>query len=346
MKGVILAGGEGTRLRPLTTHIPKPLINIAGKPCIGYVIESLLSANINDIIITTGYLSDKLMKGIAINDFKSASILYSFEGTPKGTAGAVKILEDYLDSTFIVASGDVLSKINVNEFLKFHRSKEADITIALTEVKNPEEYGIVELDSDNAIVKFKEKPKKEEQFSNLINTGIYIIEPRVLKEIPVSKPFDFSKQLFPELLRKKYRLYGWKMLSDLWRDIGRPEDLLKATFDILDKDNHANADKRDRVKLESIIGEPVYIGNNVNIMNTVKIVKSAIYDDVAIDERSSIENSIIFYRAKVGEDAVIESSIIAEDCLVENNAVIKNSVIGNGITIKKGSIINNARISS
>ncbi|MGC8581192.1 MAG: sugar phosphate nucleotidyltransferase [Thermoplasmata archaeon] len=345
IKGVILAGGEGTRLRPLTSVIPKPLISIAGKPCIGYVIESLISANIQDIIITTGYLSNKLINGIANNDYHSASILYSFEPSPRGTAGAIKYIENYLDDTFIVASGDVLSKVDFKEIIAFHKKVKSEITIALTQVPDPSEYGIVIIDDEKRIIRFKEKPKKEEQFSNLINTGIYVIEPSVIDLIPKDSPYDFSKQLFPYLLSENHNIFGYEISSSMWRDIGRPSDLLNATFDVLDKEREFVLGENAIIEENVTTNRPLYIGKGALVKARSKISKSALYDNVIVESDSIINSSILFSNVKVGNNSKVESSIIANDSVIEEGCTIMNSVIGFGITIKKGSKIENARIS-
>ncbi|MEW5761464.1 MAG: nucleotidyltransferase family protein, partial [Candidatus Thermoplasmatota archaeon] len=184
MKAVILAGGEGRRLRPLTEKRPKPLVPIAGRACIEYVISSLVKSGIKEIIITTSYMSDKLIKAIGNGESYGAGILYSFEDKPCGTAGAVKRVEKFLDGTFIVASGDVVMDIDFQKLYESHKKNNSIATLALTYLSDPRNYGIVEIDRRNRIKRFLEKPKEEEVFSNLINAGIYVLETDVLSYIP------------------------------------------------------------------------------------------------------------------------------------------------------------------
>src|SRR5437870_1269078 len=208
MKAVVLAGGEGTRLKPLTYKRPKPLLPIAGRPCIDYVLRSLASSGFHEIIVATAYLSDTLIKSIGDGLDYNASILYSFEENPAGTAGAVRRVGMFIDDTFLVAMGDILCDVDFKALYEFHKRKGGVVTIALTEVEDPTQFGIVGLDAKGRIQKFKEKPRKEEAFSNLANAGIYVLEPEILEFIPPDQKFDFSKDLFPKLLSKGLPLYG------------------------------------------------------------------------------------------------------------------------------------------
>ncbi len=345
MKAVILAGGEGTRLRPLTEKRPKPLMPIAGRGCIDYVLDSLVSAGFNDIIITTAYLSEKLIKAIGSGAMHNANILYSFEDTPAGTAGAVKKVSPYLDSTVIVASGDVLADVNLAEIYEFHREKNADVTMALTKVDNPTEFGIVGLDAENRIVRFLEKPKAEQVFSNLINAGIYILKKDVLDYVPSDRPFDFSKNLFPILLENGYRLYG-KVLSGIWLDVGRPMDLLSANL-IMTEKKFAGKYIAPNVLLGEHISmkEPVYIGGGVRVHTDVEINMACIYDGAFIDEKSKLTNALVLHGARIGKNCHITHSILSEKCVIEENAVIEESIIGENVIIKRNSVLKNAIIS-
>ncbi|TLZ74085.1 MAG: nucleotidyltransferase family protein, partial [Methanobacteriota archaeon] len=172
MKAVVLAGGEGTRLKPLTYKRPKPLMPVAGRPCIDYVLRSLAASGFHEIIVTTAYLSDALIKSIGDGLDYNASILYSFEENPAGTAGAVRRVANFIDETFVVAMGDILCDVDFKALFEFHKRTGGVVTIALTDVDDPTQYGIVGLDAKGRIQKFKEKPRKEEAFSSLVNAGI------------------------------------------------------------------------------------------------------------------------------------------------------------------------------
>lgn len=358
MKAVILAGGVGTRLKPLTERRPKPLIPVAGRPCIDYVIKSLVEAGFRQIIVTTGYMSDTLIKRIGEGGKYGASILYSFEKEPAGTAGAVKKVEKFLDKTFIVASGDVLADVDLKSLYDYHKEKGSEATMALTEVENPQEFGIVELDEDSRISRFKEKPKEDEEiFSNLINAGIYILEPEVLDYIPEKEMFDFSKQLFPRLMEEGVDIYG-KKIDGLWMDIGRPKDLLQANLEIIKKRGESAGAKLEGVNTSGlvIVGKnsiiekgvrikgPTYIGNDVFVSRGTIIDTSCIYDDVFIDRGTVIRQSIILDKSKVGWQSEIIDSVIAKNCSIEDDVKIVKSIIGDEMTIKKHSRLEDANI--
>ena len=351
-----MAGGVGTRLKPLTYKRPKPLIPIAGEPCIDYMIKSLVSAGFKRIIVTTGYMSDTMIKSIGDGKKFGASILYAFEESPAGTAGAVKNVEEFLDSTFVVASGDVLADVDIKALYDYHREKNAVATMALTKVENATEFGIVGLDEDNRIIKFKEKPKEEEIFSNLVNAGIYILEPEVIDFIPEDQMFDFSKNVFPLLLENDKPIYG-AVISGLWMDIGRPSDVLKATFEVVERNGKEMNIQDVNTEGKIIIGEgvalekdvkikgPCYIGNGIEVGRNSVLEKACIYNNVRIDRGVNIQNSIIMSGSSLGWRCELINSIVSNNCTLEDDVKLKDSVIGEGVTVKKHSVMSEANIS-
>ncbi|MCK4757534.1 MAG: NDP-sugar synthase [Thermoplasmata archaeon] len=355
LKAVILAGGVGKRLRPLTEYRPKPLIPVAGRPCIDFVIRSLVSGGFKEIIVTTGYLSDRLIKRIGDGSQYGATILYSFEEEPMGTAGAVKKVADFLDDTFVVASGDLLADIDMGALYKYHKDKEAMATMALTKVSDPIDFGIVGLNKTNKIIKFAEKPEKKDVFSNLINAGIYVLEPEILDIIPEDTPYDFSKQVFPTMLENEQALYG-KMIKGIWRDIGKPMDLLQASLDVVDREGAKVKIEKVRTKGNIIIGKntaiekgvkiigPAYIGDDVYVSSGTVIDKSCIYDSVFVDREATIKNSIILDGSKVGWQSTIVNSVISRDCQIEEDVTITSSVIGDKMTVKIHSKLEDANL--
>lgn len=354
-KAVILAGGVGKRLRPLTEYRPKPLIPVAGKPCIDYVIRSLVNGGFKEIIVTTGYLSDRLIKRIGDGSRYDATILYSFEGEPAGTAGAVKKVADFLDDTFIVASGDVLADIDIGALYDYHKNKKALATMALTKVADPTDFGIVGMDRHNRIDRFLEKPSKEDVFSNQINAGIYVLEPEVLERVPDDQIYDFSKQVFPALIEDAAELYG-RTIKGIWRDIGRPLDLLEASLDVVEREGTKQKIEKVRTRGNIIIGKntaiekgvkiigPAYIGDDVYISSGSIIDKSCIYESVFIDRDTTLKNSIILPGSKIGWQSHIESSVISRDCVVEEDVTLKNSIIGDKMTVKIHSKLEDANL--
>jgi NDP-sugar pyrophosphorylase family protein len=301
-------------------------------------------------------MSDTMIRSIGDGKKFGANILYAFEEQPAGTAGAVKNVSEFLDDTFVVASGDVLADVDIKKLFDYHKKKKATATMALTTVENPTEYGIVGLDDDNRIIKFKEKPKEEEIFSKLINAGIYILEPEILNYIPENQMFDFSKNVFPALLDAGQPIYG-APISGLWMDIGRPHDVLSATFEVVNRNgNEMNIQDVD-IKGNIIIGDgvslekdvkiqgPCYIGNGIEVGRKTTLDKACIYDNVKIDRDVIIQNSIIMSGSTLGWRSEVRDSIISNKCILEDDVKLTSSVIGEGVTIKKHSVMSDANIS-
>jgi mannose-1-phosphate guanylyltransferase len=356
MKAVVLAGGVGERLRPLTEARPKPLITIAGRPCIDYVIRSLVKAGFKEIVVTTGYMSDHLIKKIGDGMDYEAGILYSFEANPAGTAGAVKMVADFLDETFVVASGDVLADVDMKELYDYHKEKGAMATMALTEVKDPTQFGIVKLGDDSNIVKFKEKPKKDEVFSNLVNAGIYILEPEVLDYIPDREMYDFSKNVFPALLKDGVPIYG-KRLKGVWVDIGRPLDVINASLEIIQREGQETQLENASVKGPVIMGKnvvseksvriigPAYVGDNVFLGRGALVDRSCVYNDVFVDRGVAISLSAVMTDSKIGWQSEIDQTILSANTNVEEDVKISRSIVGEDMTVKAHSRIEDASLS-
>jgi mannose-1-phosphate guanylyltransferase len=333
MLAIILAGGEGTRLRPLTENRPKPLMPVAGRPCIEYVVRSLVKAGFKKQILTTGYRAEQIIRAIGDGGRWGASILYSFEEVPVGTAGAVKKVEGYIDDTFIVASGDVLADVNIRTLLNHHKKKKAIATMALTSVENPTQFGIVGLDKKGRIERFKEKPAAEEVFSNLINAGIYVLEPEVLDLIPKGKKFDFSKNVYPKVLKKhKGKLYG-KPIKGLWMDIGRPSDLIEATFKVLNRDGRRCTVSGRRFSSPSIVEEDVLISKATKVKGPSYFGAGA-----RVGGRCQLD-TVAIYRGAVVDEAVLNSTIVLEGCTVAPGARLENCIVGAGTVVGPGRVL-------
>src|SRR5207248_4710075 len=219
MKAVVMAGGEGTRLRPLTSNQPKPMVPIVGKPCMEHIVELLKRHGFEDVIVTVAFLPQAIRSYFGSGETLGVDIGYSVEESPLGTAGSVKRAAGRLDDTFLVISGDALCDVDLTQLVEAHREKQASVTIGLKSVDNPLEFGIVVTDEDGRVERFLEKPSWGQVFSDTINTGIYVLEPEVLRHIPTDRPYDFSKELFPLLLEMGRPMYGC-VLEGYWQDIG------------------------------------------------------------------------------------------------------------------------------
>ena len=321
MIGVIMAGGKGTRLYPLTANRPKPLVEVLGKPVIDYVSDALLDAGITDVILTTGYQGEGLISLVEDwNNNKSGKFSVSNEDRPMGTAGSVKLLQEKLTETFIVASGDAILSSNLRNLISAHKFSNAKVTMALWEVDDPTQFGIVGLSSqiggkinpelsEGYITKFLEKPSLEDAFSNVINAGLYIIEPEVLENIPFDTKYDFSKELFPKLLELGWPLYAMK-LDGLWFDVGTPSELIRAQNELIAK----------RIELPFTIPPGELTSQSGYIFDTA-------------ETQSKIIQSVICHQSLVGKDCSIENSLVMNNSIIGDNTIIKNSVIGNNVKI-------------
>lgn len=346
-----MAGGKGTRLRPITYSIPKPVVPIAGKPCMSYLLDSFYNAGVRDIIVTTGYKFSSLITSVIENRYKDQTVLFSVEKEPAGTAGSIKMIANFIDDTFIVGSGDILSDFNIADIINFHKSKKALITIVLKKVPDPSQFGIVELDGDR-IVRFLEKPGENEAFSNLVNTGIYVMEPEILKYVKTI-PYDFAKDLFPRLLRKNIPVYGY-MGDGIWLDTGRPNDLIRANQIMIakyGKEYHDGCYKGKNIVITmstfpDVSIEQSYIGNGLRAGKNTSIKNSAVYENVTLDENVNISNSLLMDNVTVKTGTKIKNSVIMKNCIIGEDSEIVDSIIAPDMDLRGKSRIYNVSLAS
>ena len=338
-QAVIMVGGQGTRLLPLTKYRPKPALPVLDKPCLRYLIESFASSGIKEIILACGYRSSQLVEAIGNGSELGIKIEYAYEEAPLGTAGAMKNVENRLDDVFVAANGDVFADISLKEQIADHFRYGAEATLALTSVENPCEFGIVGLDSENRIVKFVEKPAPEDAFSNLINAGVYVVNKSALSYVPANKFFDFSKDLFPILMKENKRMQGF-ILKGLWKDVGRPSDLLDANKIAASKLYEKMYWGTGRVASTSIT-KPFYAGKGSNIRDS-NVSSSVILEGSSVSG-SKLINSLIMKGCKI-ENARIENSIIGAGCIIGRGAEIKGAVIEDGTNVEAGRKIVEERI--
>ncbi len=313
MKAVILSGGFGTRMRPLTYTTPKPLLPLLNKPLIQHIIDAL-PEEVDEVIMAANYKIDMLREYFEDQEMEREVRVIN-EPKPLGTGGAVKNVEEHLDETFFVINSDVISSIDLENYLEFYRSKDGIGAISAWEVENPEEFGIFELDDDDKILRFQEKPEPWEAFSNIINAGHYILEPEVLDLIPPGEKVSMEDEIFPQLIDDG--LYGYKF-EGYWIDCGRPSSFFEAAWTLMDE---RGMDKviEDRTVVDGELGEYVSLGM-----------------DCTIGE-SEISRSIIFDGVEIDDGCVIEDSIIGYDVIIEDDVTIKNSVISDDLYLDKGS---------
>ncbi len=351
MKAVVMAGGEGTRLRPLTSNQPKPMVSIVGKPCMEHIIELLKRHGFEDVIVTVAFLPQAIRSYFGSGESLGIEIGYSVEESPLGTAGSVRLAAGRLDDTFLVISGDALCDVDLTRLVEFHREKKASVTIGLKSVDNPLEFGIVVTDEDGRVERFLEKPSWGQVFSDTINTGIYVLEPEVLKHVPTDRPFDFSKELFPLLLEMGRPMYGC-VLDGYWQDIGNLDQYRQANFDALEekvqleipgiriRGNVWLGEGVDVHDLDALEG-PAYLGNYCRIAPEATVGPySVLSTSVTLREGARTARSIIDASTYIGRSAVVEGAIIGRSCDLRAHVRVHEGVaIGDEVTIGAESVI-------
>jgi mannose-1-phosphate guanylyltransferase / phosphomannomutase len=351
VKAVVMAGGEGTRLRPLTSNQPKPMVSIVGKPCMEHIVELLREHGFDDVIVTVAFLPQAIRSYFGDGENLGVSIEYSVEESPLGTAGSVRLAADKLDDTVLVISGDALCDFDLTKLVEFHKEREAAVTIGLKSVENPLEFGIVVTDDEGRIERFLEKPSWGQVFSDTINTGVYVLEPEVLRHVPTDRPFDFSKELFPLLLEMGRPLYGLPM-DGYWQDIGNLEQYRQANFDALDQQVRLNVPGvrlrgniwvGDGVELDDVdrIEGPALLGNYCRIARDAVVgAYSVLGSSVTLRERARTARSVIDSATYVGRGAQIEGAIIGRSCEIRANAQLQEGVaLGDEVTIGAESVL-------
>lgn len=344
MKAVILAGGRGTRLLPLTVYRPKPMIPFFNRPLMEYAVQNLVKAGVDEIYVLVGYLKERIIDYFGDGSSWDVRMRYSNGDNIKlGTAGATKKVVKNMDETFFVVSSDVLTNLDLKALYEYHRRKKALATIALSRVEDPTQYGIAVINDDGRILRFKEKPKPEEAFSNLVNAGIYVFEPEAFDLVPKGKNFDFSKDLFPRMLENDLALYGFPF-NEYWNDVGRPSSYLQATEDVfhgrlllpglrteglkgnLEYGGALVTGRRCVLRRPGIRGFAV-LGDDVEIGRNVKIERSVIFSGAVIEDGAEIREAIIGENVRIGKGVVIQpGSVIGDNTLIEDFSKIGSNV--------------------
>lgn len=346
MKAIIIAGGLGTRLRPLTYNIPKPIVPLVNKPFVFHQIELLKRFGITEIILNLHYLSDNIRNLFDDGRRLGVKIYYSIEEKPLGTAGAVKNAEKFFDEgPMLVFNGDILTDMNLEKALRFHEEKKAKVTLTLTTVEDPTLYGLIITDESGRVIEFREKPSWEQVTTNTINAGIYIVDPAIFKLVPKGKEFSFERQLYPMLLERKEKIYGYKT-DAYWMDIGDPEKYLKAHRDILNGDVLANVPGNkisanvwveDDVNISGSakIRGPALIGSHSQIAEEVNLEEFVVLgDSVIVGRGSKLKNCVIHGKSIIGEGVKLEGCIIGSHCTIE-----EVSSVGRGVALADRSIL-------
>jgi mannose-1-phosphate guanylyltransferase len=316
VQALILAGGEGTRLRPLTYTVPKPVLPLAGRPHVAYVIDWLVRHGVDDVVVSCGHLAEGMRSALAELE-PGVKIRYAEEPDARGTAGAIRFAEDMLGDRFLVLNGDVLCDLDLTALIEQHQRTGARATIALYPVEDPSGYGLVHRHDDGEITEFLEKPRPEQMDTDEINAGAYLLERSVLDHIPPDRAVSIEREVFPELIGDG--LYGIR-LEGYWIDIGTPERFLEANWDILEG------------RVETVVSEQldsqVMVGEDCEISPDAELLAPCV-----VGPKSSVES-----------DAVLERSVLLDRCKVREGARLVNSILSGRVTVEAGAELDGAVI--
>jgi len=346
MKAILLAGGKGTRLRPLTLHTPKPIVPIFNRPFLHYQIDLLKRVpEIDEVILSLNYQPRRIEEIFGDGADLGIKIRYVVEPAPLGTAGAIKYAGDQLTESVVVFNGDVLTAIDVAAVIRLHRERRARATIVLTPVENPMAYGLVETDSAGNIRRFLEKPSADEITTDKINAGIYVLEPDTFDRIPSDVPWSIERSYFPSLIERNETFVAYTY-EGYWIDIGTSEKYWQVHRDIMDGRYHAApfdtaesarmavaADAR--IEEGAIVEGPCFIDEGVLVKKGARIGPySVIGRQTQIEEHASIEGSILWPNCRVGEGAVVRDATVGRNCHLGQHVVVgPGAVLGDKTTL-------------
>jgi len=331
MKAIIIAGGPGTRLRPLTYATAKPIIPMVNRPFLVHQIESLKKHGITEIILNLHYKAEQIEKMLGDGSTMGVKLFYSYEDKPLDTAGAVKNAQEFFDTDpMIVCNGDILTDLDLTALLNFHKEKKADLTFTLTRVDDPSAYGLIVTNYEGRVSQFLEKPKKEDAIVDTVNAGTYIINPDLFDFIPPKSPHSFERQFFPKMLELGKKLYGF-VSEAYWMDIGTPQKYFQSHVDILTGRIIVNTEGKQKdqtlihresqiagsaeLKGMCVIGSKTQIGNGVKLNNVI------IHENVIIEDNVVLSNAILCDRVKIEADSHLpDGLILAADSVVKKGS--------------------------
>lgn len=344
MKAVILVGGEATRLQPLTCNTPKALVPVLNKPFLEHVIRHLAKHRVKEVVLAQGHLAQPIEGYLGDGSRLGVRLTYVVEDTPRGTAGAIKNAERYLDDTFLALNGDTFTDLDISAMIDLHRKRKAKATIALTPVDDPTQYGLIETDDEVRVLRFLEKPRWNEVTTDTINAGTYVLEPDVLARIPPGAKVSIERETFPLLLDEGEPVCGY-LSAGYWLDIGSPEKYLQLHRDLLGgKSSHyspaageeALIGNQCSVHPTAQINGPVVVGDNCSIGRRVKLTGPVVIGaGCTIQEDTVIEDSVIWQNVRLEPGVKLKSSVVADRCCINAGGVLEDCVLGDEVTVVK-----------
>ena len=331
MQALILAGGKGTRLRPLTVYTPKPIVPICNRPFLLYQIDTLRRAGITDITLSLSYQPNKIEQLLGDGSDHGVKLKYTVEPQPMGTAGAYKFAEDLIREPTVVFNGDILTDLDLKAVIREHNERKATATIVLTPVKDPTTYGVVETEKDGRVRRFLEKPKAEEITSNNINAGTYVLEPKVLDYLPEGENYSFEYGVFPDLLKRGEAFYAHIPTRTYWIDIGTPERYLQVHDDLLAnrvgrihlKDRKGQFDAATVAEIDDVS----MVGDDCQIKPGAQIINSVLGQGCFVEERARVENCVIWPHTRIGTTAQLNGAIVGRGCHIGRSAVVRPGTV-------------------
>ena len=339
MKAILLAGGKGTRLRPLTLHTPKPVVPIFDRAFLHYQIDLLKQVpEIDEVILSLNYQPRRIEEVFGDGSGSGVRIRYVVEPAPLGTGGAIRYASQGIDDTLVVFNGDVMTSVDVNAVVQLHRERKAQATIVLTPVSNPTAYGLVETDSDGRVRRFLEKPNPDEITCDTINAGIYVLEPRTFDRIPKDVSYSIERAYFPSLIERQERFVAY-VDRGYWIDIGTPEKYVQVHHDMFDGKFDggifADADRTTpvisaeaRVEDGVLFDGPSFIDAGAHIRAGAKIGPYAVLGrGVIVEESAELRDTIVWPNTRIGQGAVVQGPIIGRNCHIGRNASVKSHAV-------------------
>ena len=338
MKAILLAGGKGTRLRPLTLHTPKPIVPIFDRPFLHYQLDLLKQVpEIDEVILSLNYQPRRIEEIFGDGGDSGLGIRYVVEPAPLGTAGAVRYAGEAIRESIVVFNGDVLTEVDLAAVIALHRERQAKATIVLTPVENPAAYGLVETDAAGNIRRFLEKPKPDEITCNTINAGIYVLEPETFDRIPKDMPWSIERSFFPSLIERGETFVGY-VYGGYWIDIGTPEKYIQVHRDIMDgrygspryvnAPSHAWVSSEARVEEGATVEGPCFIDDGSIVKSGARIGPySVIGRQCHVEEHAVVEGTIVWANTRISQEAIVRQSILGRHCHIGRNATVEGGVV-------------------
>jgi NDP-sugar pyrophosphorylase family protein len=334
MKAVVLVGGEGTRLRPLTLTSPKPLLPIANRPFLERQLEWLARYGVDEVVLSLGYRADVFHEHFPNDRFGAVRLHYKVEDEPLGTAGAIKYAADGIDERFLVCNGDVLTSLDLGAMVAFHDARGAEATISLSEVEDPSAFGVVPTTADGRVIAFVEKPPRERAPTKWINAGTYVLEPQFLRRIPPRLNVSVERETFPRMLEEAGGLFAFKT-DAYWLDIGTPEKYVQAHLDVL------------RGAVGDQPATDVLLAAGASVAPDAFVSASVLGPDARIDSGAKVERSVLLAGAHVAADAQLTNSIVGSRGRVERGAVLEDfTIVGAGAVVPAGARLSRAKVAA